>query len=964
MVSSRALKSVIEENGESFATASNLPVYLDDASSVWFVEVGAVEVFVIPRKDGRQTAAPQHLLHAEAGSLLFGSKSLIFDQVDFTVVAKGLQGTRLRRVDIDVLHEADNEEIASQIDQWIRGVSSTVAHLIGPRPKPDFLAEPRDFEMAESGVITSRRGVVWLPDPFPFTGLYLGLILSEEVAAPDADLAIPLAPEIWVNTFEPASFLCRSTKELVENNIIFECIERFHTFIFASMHRGMLLVLADDANLQRAGIVHRNADAEEATTNLASLLSESGRNPPSSELFGALEVIGRHENINFQEAPGVSNQSLLADLQNALDVSSVRCRRVVLRSEENWWVGDGGALLGFRRDGGTPVALLPGLFGRYWEFNPGLGSRRIINSLNADSIETDAFMFYAPFQRQIRGLSELVRLARCRVFGDLSKFFVTGVLGGLVMLLPALLVGFITERIIPENDKALLLPAIAGLATFAFLGGLLHVLQGTALVRMEGRITVRIEAALWDRILRLPSRFLNRYPVGDIAARGMAFRALRDSISGAVADSLVSVVFLFPAFALMVLYDPVLGGVTTAFGILSLIAIVMLARRQIPLHRRVLAANRKLAGLLFQLVNGVSKIQSGCAETSAFARWAQKYREQKRAEVGLATLNEHLIAFSTAAPIISAALLLAITDPGSVQIGDFLVIFAALTIFQAAVLRLGISFTAVASIIPIYELMMPILSCEPEGTAHGEAVTDLTGAIRFDRVSFSYQDGRKVLDEVSIEISPGEFIAITGESGSGKSTLFRIALGIEAPSSGAVYFDGRDMANLNLNQLRRRIGAAPQDTVLMPENIRDNLVGEARYFEEDDVWHAARLAAIDAEIERMPMGMSTAVGLCRANLSGGECQRIQIAAALLGNPRIVMLDESTNWLDNESQLQVMQNIERLSATRLIIAHRLSTLQKADRIYVMDAGRIVQRGTFDELTKVEGRFNDLMKRQIL
>ena len=964
MTTQRHLQSILVEHGVSVPTASNRPTQLNDSQSVWLVETGAVDIFLLPSEDGEPTAAPQHLMHCESGRLLFGIdlSSLVRD--GFIVIAKGIQNTSLRQADRTILSDIPSDELKTQIDLWVEDLAMTLVRLVGPLPTPQTLLSPGVSADAGPGVVSSRRRVVWLSEPPAFTGLYMGLVLHEELSEAQGPLSMPLTTSSWFNLFDSATIECRTTADIVADGTLIDSIRRFHDFAFAAMNRGQQLARADDANLQFAGAMHRKVDAEEATNDLVALLKERGHGAAGSDLMVALSEIGRNDLINFRTAETRHDQTLMTELQNSLDVSAVRCRRIELRSEEHWWNCDGGSLLAFKAEDKAPVALLPGLFGRYWEFDPASGSRRMMNAARARQLETSAFMFYAPLKRKPGGLAELARLAKCRVSGDLARFFVSGVLGGLVMLLPALMVGLITERIIPDNDRGFLYPAIAGLAAFALLGGILHILQGTALVRMEGRITVRIEAALWDRILRLPSQFLNRYPVGDIAARGMAFRSLRDSISGAVADSLVSVVFLFPAFALMIVFDPLLGAVSTAFGLISLIGIILLARKQIPWHRRILTASRELGGLLFQLVNGVSKIQAGCASSSAYARWARKYRDQKVAEIGLAALNEHLIAFSTAVPIISAALVLAFTDPRSVPIENFLVIFAALTIFQAAVLRLGVSFTAVASILPVYELMMPIMATEPEGSAVGQPVTELNGDIRFDRVSFSYPGGPPILDEVSISARPGEYVAITGESGSGKSTLFRIALGIESPSSGAVYYDGRDMAHLNLNQLRRRIGAAPQDTVLMPENIRDNMVGEARASGDEDVWHAAKLAAIDSEIARMPMGMATSVGLCRANLSGGECQRIQIAAALIGNPRIVMLDESTNWLDNDNQAEVMKNIERLSATRLIIAHRLSTLQQADKIYVLERGRVAQEGSFEDLAAEDGPFQDLMRRQKL
>ena len=333
---------------------------------------------------------------------------------------------------------------------------------------------------------------------------------------------------------------------------------------------------------------------------------------------------------------------------------------------------------------------------------------------------------------------------------------------------------------------------------------------------------------------------------------------------------------------------------------LSLIVTVVMGVRQISPHGRVIQAVHRLAGRLFQLINGISKLRVDGAEGSAFAVWAGDYREQKQAELELGRLEEHLQAFSAALPFLTAAMLflaVALQEPGAVTVGGFLVIFIAFTVFQAAVAR------------------------------------------------------------------PGEFVAIAGESGAGKSTLFRLALGLEQPSSGSVYYDGRDLRHLNLKQLRRKIGVVPQEVRLHPEDIWDNIVGDNDVATAEDAWAAARIASVDKEIAAMPMGMLTCVGASASVTSGGETQRIVIAQALMRNPRVLLLDEATNWLDNDSQARVMENLARLSSTRFVIAHRLSTLRQADRIFVMQAGKVVQEGTFAELAETEGAFQDLVRRQV-
>ena len=265
---------------------------------------------------------------------------------------------------------------------------------------------------------------------------------------------------------------------------------------------------------------------------------------------------------------------------------------------------------------------------------------------------------------------------------------------------------------------------------------------------------------------------------------------------------------------------------------------------------------------------------------------------------------------------------------------------------------------------PAFDQMRPLLAAVPETEVEGATVEYLGGDILFDRVSYRYDpDGPLVLDDVTIRARPGEFVAIAGESGAGKSTLFRLALGFNRPTAGAVYYDGRDLRHLNLKQLRRRIGAVPQSVGLHPLDLWDNLVGHNDEVASDEVWAAVRVADIEEEIRGMPMGMMTMVGTGGNVLSGGERQRVTIARSVIGSPQIMLFDEATNWLDNESQATVMRNLTALTSTRVVIAHRLSTLQQADRIYVLQAGRVVQSGSFDELMEGDGVFRELVRRQV-
>ena len=349
------------------------------------------------------------------------------------------------------------------------------------------------------------------------------------------------------------------------------------------------------------------------------------------------------------------------------------------------------------------------------------------------------------------------------------------------------------------------------------------------------------------------------------------------------------------------------------------------------------------------------------------AAWASGYREQKRAELELSALDTHLRAFSAALPSLAAAMVILVATLGgtaSMTTGDFIVIFVLFLLYQRSVMRLGGSFSALAAVVPALNQVRPLLGETTETRAEGELVDELHGEVVFDKVSFRHDaDGPLILDEVSIRARKGEFVAIVGESGAGKSTVLRLALGLERPSSGSVYFDGRDLQQLNLTQVRRQIGAVSQTVQLHPQDLWDNIVGDIADATAEDAWRAAGLAAVDREIAAMPMGMLTPVGAGAALTSGGESQRIQIARALIRNPRILLLDEATSWLDAETQAEILDNLSRLTMTRIVVAHRLSTLRQADRIYVMRAGRVVQEGSFEELSETPGEFQELTSRQL-
>ena len=967
----RSLAELAAGSGTAVPCAANRPVEMDDPRFVWFIDEGAVDLFLVERRDGVEHSAPQHLLRADAGRFLPGVAPEE-EETALGLVAKGLPGTVLRRLPAANLAALPPAELAEHVDAWIGDVSAILSRDVTNRPRPDVLVAPGADLAPEGGTLSVRRGVAWVSPPPPGAGLFLSLIDPAESGPGDgaAPRPLPLTPASWLTLARGAPLAARSSESLAEEGLLLPALETFHATALSLERLNRGLAVVDQANVARERVNNRRGDEEGARRrlfNLYGLAEEEDEAAGDSALREALQIIGRHEGIDFQWPLATESSDRPPPLPDILDASGVRGRRVRLAPDERWWIGDSGAMLAFREEDGRPVALLPSAFGSYREVDPAGNAEVRVTAARAASLKPDGWLFYRPLPGAAVGLRGLLDLAAKGLAPDVVRFVSAGLLVGLVMLLPAAVLGFVADTVIPAGETGPLHAATAALAGFALVGALLHVLQGMALMRLEARAASRVEAAFWDRLLRLPPRILHRYPAGELAMRGTTFQGLRDSVQGVVANAVLSIVFLAPALAIVFVYDAALGVLAAAVGILSLVVTVVLGLRQMSPHGRVIRATQKLAGRLFQLINGIARLRIGGAEGSAFAVWARDYREQKRAELELGVLETHLVAFGAALPLLAGAVLVlgaAGSEPGALSAGDFLVAFTLLLLFQAAVVRLGASFGSVAAIVPAFGQVRPFLDEPPETDVEGEPVETLGGEIVFDHVSFRHHPiGPLILDDVSIRARPGEFVAIAGESGAGKSTLFRLALGLAEPSTGAVYYDGRDLRRLNVKQVRRQLGVVPQEAHLHPQDLWDNIIGDHEDATAEDAWRAARLAAVDEDIAAMPMGMLTPVGAGASVTSGGETQRILIAHALVRDPRILLLDEATNWLDNDRQSRIMANLAALSSTRIVIAHRLSTLRHADRIYVLRAGRVVQEGTFAELAESDGVFRDLVRRQM-
>ncbi len=971
-----ALRDLVTAGCEALPTAHNQPLTLDDPDVAWFVERGALDVFVVEHRDGLAESSFTHVVHAAAGRLVFGAAP----EAGLALVARGLPASVVRRVPLRALAGGQPEdagapaagpvaaEVVRQADRWVAELAAVVAGHIEVRPAPDArLAAGGSRPVA--GTVTADRGVVWLAGTQAQAAF-----LGSEWSRPDGPGLLPLTPSTWVDVPGPADAAVKSSAELAQDigldGLLRTALPEFHRLALGSLDFNRRALLADAVNLQRESSAWRRRHEHRARSGLYATTREQEHPETLTPLAAALHAVASHERVPLHVPEADPRRDEPPALQEVLDFSGLRRRRVRLAAGDRWWLGDSGAMLAFGRGDGRPVALLPGVGGRYRARDPAAHAAKKLGRQAARDFEEHAWQIYprmAGAAPGASGLRELFGVAAGGLQADAGRLVVTGLLAGLLTLAPTIAIGALIEWVIPAGTVGPLVSFALVLVGLAFIAALAHVLRGTAIMRFEGRAAARIGAALIDRVLRVRPGAFKGFSTGELGMRVAAFQQLRDRVAGRAASSLLSVMFLLPAFVVVFFYSTLLGWLVLALGALALAAAAALAAAQVGSHRRHFRASRQVASSVVQFIASIGKLRGARAEAAAFAAWARLYREQKRAEVRVERLTEHAAALGAALPVLAAAAVFGVvvfSGPDRLPVADTLVVFAVATMFFRAIAELGNEFEAITTVAASCDEVRPILAAEVESAPGGAAAVRLGGALSFDRVSFRYdENGPDILRDVTIHAAPGEFIAIVGESGAGKSTLVKLALGLEEPSSGGVYYDERNLARLDRGAVRRQIGVVTQEAELQPGPIVTNIVGATHELTTEDAWRAARLAAVDADIAAMPMGMDTPVSENGTTLSGGQRQRLALAAALVREPRIVILDEATSWLDSVTQDDIMARIEATAVTRVVVAHRLSTTRNANRIYVLQAGRVVQEGTFEALSATEGPFMELIRRQM-
>ncbi len=976
---------------------SRIPVKLDSCDTAWRVDAGQVQVFAVElESDGGWEAALQRerfpLVTLDSGKMAFA----LPESSNIGLIMVGIdESARVVPVPLALLtHDATTgaSEVANMVAAWLESLI-TVLELSCPTSGVPLVAgEPVEVEEGQYAWPTTRT--VWVPAS---DGLILfgGPVGSEangendlqdaptgtvgDTSARDGLLAgtgippgvvLPVPSGAWLFNPGPSMHLLPQggTQALSRP-------EAWDGFMMLQGALGGRISVAISDKVEAASARREEIRRYESTlqastyTSLAAILNNryGAVNAAGNEdvLVMAFEAVAKELGVDVKIPPGHLLQTAADPVDALARLSGVRSREVMLNGQ--WWKGDCGPLLAKYAATGTYVALIPAGVNRYDIIDQVAGTRMRIDREAASTLSATATLFYRPLPSGPLAGRDVLRYLLRPLKPDLYRLAGYAVIAGLMSLVTPLVTKTIFSSVVPGLQRGNLLWLAGLMVTFAISSFGFGMAQQFAVLRVEGRSSTDLQAALWDRVLDLPMPFFRRFTAGDLTMRVMGVEQIRSLATTTVTTAMLAVTIGLSNLVLAFFLQTRLA----LFGLVAIAimvaVMVRVARYQISGQRLVQSESRSLFATAMQMVGSVGKLQAACAESRAFAIWANRFAGMKRAFFNAQLGFVAMISFTAAGTAIATAMVflgVATLPVGAVTGATFIAFNAAFSQVVVSITSMSSVVTFISQAVPAYDNLRPVLSASRETEEIREEPGVLRGSIEVSHISFRYDpQSPMVLEDVTFQVNPGEMVAIVGPSGAGKSSLMRILLGFEKPEIGSVRFDGKDLDSLDLRAVRSQIGVVLQNAGLMPGDIYTNIVG-TRPLTVDDAWVAARTAGLEEDIKDMPMGMHTFVAEGVGTISGGQRQRLLIARAVAGMPRILLFDEATSALDNLTQAQVAQAIARLRATRVVIAHRLSTVRSADRILVIVDGHLVQEGSYDKLMESTGPFRELAGRQLL
>jgi ATP-binding cassette subfamily C protein len=944
-------------------------ISLRQRGALWLIAAGEFDLFAV---DTAGSGPWHHVARLGAGVVCLAPCA----GPRHDLVLRPLEGARLRRLSVAETmratettedgRPAPNPLVVPLTEGIDRGLLALMDFVRDSLPPQGFETLVPDTEIALPAGSHGRPlgGIVWanvLEGEVTICG-------SEEGPRIGPGDGLTLGPQDWCTAALPARVQVRSTQRLQRDGDLWRSVVQFE-------NRVLRMVDQVIANRERRAV--RRIQAGQAADQAATARAERalsgalkhGHQRSSfaaaighDETVAACQVVAHEMGIQYTPPTGPTPVAKVGPIEQWAIQARLRTRVVSLKN--GWWRTSIGPLIGHRKDDGRPVALL-WRRGRYQVWDPSDGTTTGLNQHTAAQYEPRGVMLYRPLPEgpvsNWRLLVEGLRGAKHDATTVVIATLIAVTLGALIPISTGTVLG----SLVPQARRGLIVEVCVALLMATLASAAFGVMENVALLRLEGRFEATVQAAVWDRLLRLPATFFKRYSTGELASAALGVADIRTVLVGISSTVLYAGAVAIVNCVVLFLISVPLGLLSAGFAVVGVGVFGVLGYRQMRWQTQSLQLGYQLTNKVFQKLRGLPKLQVAAAESRAYADWADTFARQKETQKRSGYYQNAVLVFNAVfTPGCLMVFFIVTSSSGSsLSVPDFLAFNAALTLMLVSLTQVTNAVSTVVSVVPVFTRLRPILQEPLEISEHSTSPGELSGAIEVNHLRFSYaKDAPPVLDDVSFRVEPGEFVAVVGSSGGGKSTLLRHLLGFEKPDAGTVLYDEQDLSSLDIAAVRRQCGVVLQQVQPFNGSIFEAITG-AQNHSMDEAWAAAELAGLRRDIEAMPMKMHTYISDA-TTLSGGQRQRLAIAHALIGRPRILFFDEATSALDNATQRIVAEATRQLRATRIVIAHRLSTVTEADKIIVLDQGKVAQFGSPEELlADTQGLFHQLVHRQM-
>ena len=943
----------------------------NDGHSLLEIVSGAVELYVVYRSTRRV-----FLWEGKTGDYLYGIPAAI-NAPELSIIAIATEETTLRTVALESFQTSEQAFRAAAMEDALTSFFQRPNHSLLPRVCREIL--PGEKETLPAGTriaVPKGRPLAWLELPrealqedpsVRFMGESNVLLLpsTETVALKTAAEVATLSTETVFERFDT---------ELLKL-ALFPEIERFcraYLDYFRAEEKHAGESLSEFARTKELLVANSYSELlKNLIPDLPFVQRAEDKNQPP--LVHALREIGDYFGVprsRFRLPDEAAHLTDAREILRALGSRELHAREIELVPD--WYKQDIGPLLAFKD--GKPFAILPVAPDRYERLDHETGQRFAVDDGEAASFDSRAFCFTRSMPEDVDSLWKWFRwTTRLCWERDFWLLLFCCFIAGLIPVVTPLVTETIFSDIIPTYDKKALLLVVQVMFVTSIAGALISLVRGLTVMRLKNHVRIAAESALWIKLLSLPAAFFRKYQIGDLSLRMQGVATLSNQLSTTAASGVFNGIFCFWNLIVMFWYNYKMAILAVVIWAVFFALSMFFSWRQVGFQREKAAASGRVSGQLLQILAGLNKFRLRAAEERAFYLWTQRFGDEWKWNRKSRWQDTWIGLVMSAQPIVLNFCIFycamihldnALTSGTEfMTTAEFLSFNAAMASFGSALNGLRSGLVSIWGVMPSLERILPILEEKSEVSESKLPAGELTGEIDVAGIDFRYKpDAPLVLKNINFSIRPGSFLAIVGSSGSGKSTLLRVLIGLEKPESGAVLYDGMDLSELDVSSVRRQIGVVMQYGQLMEGSIFSNIVGSLP-LTLDDAWEVARLVGLEADIKELPMGMHTIVNEGGTTFSGGQRQRLLIARSLVHHPRIIVFDEATSSLDNETQAIVAKTMEAMRSTRIVVAHRLSTIEHADRILVMERGQIVEDGTYDELMKKNGLFAELAARQI-